>query len=77
MNVVEFGTGSGYSGALLAELVGPTGRVTSLDNDTGQQRTASEKPQNHEKARHPDAWPSRLSRDRKLSPGLYAEHTQQ
>ncbi|MFE3380429.1 protein-L-isoaspartate O-methyltransferase family protein [Streptomyces anulatus] len=34
MNVVEFGTGSGYSGALLAELVGPTGRVTSLDIDT-------------------------------------------
>lgn len=34
MNVVEFGTGSGYSGALLAELVGPTGQVTSLDIDT-------------------------------------------
>lgn len=34
MNVVEFGTGSGYSGGLLAELVGPTGRVTSLDIDT-------------------------------------------
>ncbi|MBW1603400.1 methyltransferase domain-containing protein [Streptomyces sp. JJ66] len=33
MNVVEFGTGSGYSGALLAELVGPTGTVTSLDID--------------------------------------------
>ncbi|MFT2019105.1 protein-L-isoaspartate O-methyltransferase family protein [Streptomyces sp. 796.1] len=31
MNVVEFGTGSGYSGALLAELVGPHGAVTSLD----------------------------------------------
>ncbi|SOE12140.1 protein-L-isoaspartate(D-aspartate) O-methyltransferase [Streptomyces sp. 2323.1] len=33
MNVVEFGTGSGYSGALLAQLVGPTGTVTSLDID--------------------------------------------
>ncbi|MFL4910621.1 protein-L-isoaspartate O-methyltransferase family protein [Streptomyces sp. MMS24-I2-30] len=33
MNVAEFGTGSGYSGALLAELVGPTGAVTSLDID--------------------------------------------
>ncbi|GGO58950.1 protein-L-isoaspartate O-methyltransferase family protein [Streptomyces lasiicapitis] len=33
MNVVEFGTGSGYSGGLLAELVGPTGTVTSLDID--------------------------------------------
>ncbi|MFE7816427.1 protein-L-isoaspartate O-methyltransferase, partial [Streptomyces sp. NPDC057433] len=33
MNVVEFGTGSGYSGALLTELVGPTGAVTSLDID--------------------------------------------
>ncbi|WP_037866857.1 protein-L-isoaspartate O-methyltransferase family protein [Streptomyces sp. NRRL S-1868] len=33
MNVAEFGTGSGYSGALLASLVGPTGTVTSLDID--------------------------------------------
>ncbi|MGD9482897.1 protein-L-isoaspartate(D-aspartate) O-methyltransferase [Streptomyces sp. TRM70308] len=33
MNVAEFGTGSGYSGALLAELVGTTGAVTSLDID--------------------------------------------
>ncbi|MEV8605533.1 protein-L-isoaspartate(D-aspartate) O-methyltransferase [Streptomyces griseoviridis] len=33
MNIAEFGTGSGYSGALLAELVGPTGHVTSLDVD--------------------------------------------
>ncbi|MFE3942679.1 protein-L-isoaspartate O-methyltransferase [Streptomyces sp. NPDC059118] len=31
--VAEFGTGSGLSGALLAELVGPTGSVTSLDID--------------------------------------------
>ncbi|MQS36817.1 protein-L-isoaspartate(D-aspartate) O-methyltransferase [Streptomyces katsurahamanus] len=33
MNVAEFGTGSGYSGALLAHLVGPRGTVTSLDID--------------------------------------------
>ncbi|MFJ5157012.1 protein-L-isoaspartate O-methyltransferase [Streptomyces sp. NPDC088353] len=32
-HVAEFGTGSGYSGALLAQLVGPTGTVTSLDID--------------------------------------------
>ncbi|MDT0447769.1 protein-L-isoaspartate(D-aspartate) O-methyltransferase [Streptomyces hesseae] len=33
MNVAEIGTGSGLSGGLLAELVGPTGMVTSLDID--------------------------------------------
>ncbi|MFG2112821.1 protein-L-isoaspartate O-methyltransferase [Streptomyces sp. NPDC048718] len=33
MRIAEFGTGSGYSSALLAELVGPTGTVTSLDID--------------------------------------------
>ncbi|MCE7081430.1 methyltransferase domain-containing protein [Streptomyces sp. ST2-7A] len=33
MRVLEIGTGSGYSGALLAELVGPSGRVVSLDID--------------------------------------------
>ncbi|MCD9195023.1 protein-L-isoaspartate(D-aspartate) O-methyltransferase [Streptomyces albireticuli] len=33
MNVAEVGTGSGLSGGLLAELVGPTGMVTSLDID--------------------------------------------
>lgn len=29
--VLEIGTGSGFSGALLSELVGPTGRVVSVD----------------------------------------------
>ena len=33
MNVLEIGTGSGYSGALLAHLVGDSGRVISLDVD--------------------------------------------
>lgn len=37
-NVLEVGTGSGYNAALLAELVGPEGRVTTLeiDRDLGQ-----------------------------------------
>lgn len=40
MAVAEIGTGSGYSGALLAELVGPDGAVTSLDIDTYLSRWA-------------------------------------
>lgn len=32
-DVLEIGTGSGYSGALLAHLVGPAGQVTSVDID--------------------------------------------
>lgn len=33
MRVIEVGTGSGYSGALLADLVGESGQVTSIDID--------------------------------------------
>ncbi len=33
MRVLEIGAGTGYNAALLAELVGPTGRVTTLDID--------------------------------------------
>ncbi|MFE7610813.1 protein-L-isoaspartate O-methyltransferase family protein [Streptomyces celluloflavus] len=41
MRVMEIGTGSGYSGALLAELVTKTGRVVSLDIDSYLTRWAS------------------------------------
>lgn len=34
-SVLEIGTGSGYSAAVLAELVGPTGHVTSIDLEPG------------------------------------------
>ncbi|GLW19940.1 hypothetical protein Stsp01_66830 [Streptomyces sp. NBRC 13847] len=33
MRVIEIGTGSGYSGALLADIVGTSGAVTSVDID--------------------------------------------
>jgi protein-L-isoaspartate(D-aspartate) O-methyltransferase len=35
MNILEIGTGSGYNAALLAELTGPEGSVTSVDIDAG------------------------------------------
>jgi protein-L-isoaspartate(D-aspartate) O-methyltransferase len=41
MKVLEIGTGSGYSGALLSHLVGPTGHVTSLDIDSYLTRWAN------------------------------------
>ncbi|MGO4425213.1 protein-L-isoaspartate O-methyltransferase, partial [Streptomyces sp. MCAF7] len=41
LNVAEFGTGSGYSGALLSQLVGPSGKVTSLDIDAYLTRWAN------------------------------------
>ncbi|TDC59057.1 protein-L-isoaspartate O-methyltransferase family protein, partial [Streptomyces hainanensis] len=39
--VLEIGTGSGYSGALLARLTGPTGAVTSVDMDAYLARWAN------------------------------------
>ncbi|MEU0844930.1 protein-L-isoaspartate(D-aspartate) O-methyltransferase [Streptomyces sp. NPDC005962] len=41
MNVAEFGTGSGYSGALLVRLVGSHGSVVSLDIDAYLTRWAN------------------------------------
>ncbi|MFF0332528.1 methyltransferase domain-containing protein [Streptomyces fimicarius] len=39
-NVLEIGTGSGYSAALLAHLVGPFGRVTTVDIDPNLSKRA-------------------------------------
>ena len=33
MRVLEIGAGTGYNAALLAELTGPTGQVTTVDID--------------------------------------------
>ena len=40
MRVLEIGTGTGYNAALLAELVGPNGRVTTVDIDEDLTRRA-------------------------------------
>lgn len=39
--VLELGTGTGLTGALLAELVGPSGRVVSVDIDPALTRRAA------------------------------------
>jgi protein-L-isoaspartate(D-aspartate) O-methyltransferase len=43
MRVLEVGAGSGYNAALLAELVGPTGSVTSLEIDAALAAAALER----------------------------------
>lgn len=43
MRVLEIGTGSGYNAALLQELVGPQGQVTSVDIDSTLVAEASER----------------------------------
>ncbi|MBB5866819.1 protein-L-isoaspartate O-methyltransferase [Allocatelliglobosispora scoriae] len=40
MRVLEVGTGTGYTGALLAEIVGPSGHVVSIDADSGRTERA-------------------------------------
>jgi protein-L-isoaspartate(D-aspartate) O-methyltransferase len=43
MRILEIGTGSGYNAALLRELVGPQGQVTSVDIDSTLVAEASER----------------------------------
>ena len=43
MRILEIGTGSGYNAALLRELVGPQGQVTSVDIDSTLAGEASER----------------------------------
>ncbi len=49
MRVMEIGTGSGYSGALLSRIVGSDGHVVSIDIDAGLIARARAR---HEQARH-------------------------
>jgi protein-L-isoaspartate(D-aspartate) O-methyltransferase len=42
MRVLEIGAGTGYNAALLAELVGPSGQVTTIDLDTDTATTAAQ-----------------------------------
>jgi protein-L-isoaspartate(D-aspartate) O-methyltransferase len=49
MTVLEIGTGSGYSGALLSGIVGANGRVVSIDIDAGLVERARVR---HERAGH-------------------------
>lgn len=43
MRIFEVGTGSGFSTALLCELVGPTGRIVSMDVNPALSRRAAER----------------------------------